>query len=196
MPEKHKPRPPHRWRGFWIFFVVLLALNWLSVLIVEPGGQPRVTVPFSPYFIQQVQPGHVKSINSTVDTIQGTFTHRLRYPASDRSATPTTLFQTQVPTFWSSSQLTALLRGHNVQVNAQQPSTGTSLLAEILLGFGPTLLFVGLFYFLMRRAAAVEAGDWARLGDVRALAGPAGRSREDPDHVQRRGRDRRGQEAS
>ncbi len=45
MPEKHKPRPPHRWRGFWIFFIVLLAVNWLSVLIVGPGGQPRVTVP-------------------------------------------------------------------------------------------------------------------------------------------------------
>ena len=93
MPEKHKPRPPHRWRGFWIFVVVLLALNWLSVLIVGPGGQPRVTVPFSPYFIQQVQQGHVRSINSSpVNTIQGTFTHKLRYPASDRTATPTPCF--------------------------------------------------------------------------------------------------------
>src|ERR1700722_18467751 len=152
-PEKHKPRPPHRWRGFWIFFVVLLAGNWLSALIAQPGGQSRVTVPFSPYFIQQVQTGNVRSINSTVNTIQGTFTHKLRYPARSRTATPTTLFQTQVPTFWSSSQLTALLRGHNVQVNAQQPNPGSSLLSDILLGFGPTLLFVGLFYFLLRRSA-------------------------------------------
>ncbi len=163
MPEKHKPRPPHRWRGFWIFFIVLLAVNWISVLLAQPGGQPRVTVPFSPYFIQQVQDHQVKSINSTVDTIQGTFTRKLRYPASSRTATPTTLFQTQVPTFWSSGQLTALLRNNDVQVNAQQPNTGSSVLADILLGFGPTLLFVGLFYFLLRRSAG-GAGGMGALG--------------------------------
>jgi cell division protease FtsH len=179
MPEKHKPRPPHRWRGFWIFFVVLLALNWVSVLIVGPGGQPRVTVPFSPYFIQQVQAGNVKSINSTVDTIQGTFTRKLRYPASDRKATPTTLFQTQVPTFWNNNQLTSLLRGHNVQVNAQQPSSGTSVLGEILLGFGPTLLFVGLFYFVMRRAAAGAGGGLGGLGNF----GRSQARRVDPDKI-------------
>jgi cell division protease FtsH len=178
MPEKHKPRPPHRWRGFWILFIVLLALNWLSVLIVGPGGQPRVTVPFSPYFIQQVQQGRVKSINSTVNTIQGTFTHKLRYPAADRNATPTTLFQTQVPTFWNNDQLTALLRGHGVEVNAQQPGSG-SLLGEILLGFGPTLLFVGLFYFLMRRAAAGAGGGLGGLGNF----GRSQARRVDPDKI-------------
>src|SRR5437588_9806442 len=69
MPEQHKPRPPHRLRGFWIFFVVLLALNWISVLVAQPGSQPRVTVPFSPFFLNQVNAGQVKSISSTGDTI-------------------------------------------------------------------------------------------------------------------------------
>jgi hypothetical protein len=51
MPEEHKPRPPHRRRWFWIFVAVLLALNWVSLLMVQSSGQPRVKVPFSPYFL-------------------------------------------------------------------------------------------------------------------------------------------------
>src|SRR5579875_1487350 len=53
MPEQAKPPPPHRFRAFWVFFLVLLALNWLSVLVFQPASQPRVKVPFSPYFLNQ-----------------------------------------------------------------------------------------------------------------------------------------------
>ena len=41
MPQEHKARPPHRLRGFWIFVLVLLTINWLSVLLAQPSGQPR-----------------------------------------------------------------------------------------------------------------------------------------------------------
>ena len=34
MPDEHKPTPPHRLRGFWILVIVLLAVNWISVLAV------------------------------------------------------------------------------------------------------------------------------------------------------------------
>jgi cell division protease FtsH len=158
LPEEHKPTPPHRWRGFWIFFLVLLAVNWLTVLLAQPAGQPRVKVPFSPYFVQQVQAGEVKSISSKADTINGTFATKVRYPPTDAKATPTTLFSTQVPTFWNNASLTSLLQAKGVQVNAQNPTSGTSVLGEILLGFGPTLLFIGLFYVLMRRASAGGGG--------------------------------------
>ncbi len=122
----------------------------------------------------------MKSINSnSVGTIQGTFAHKLRYPASDHKAAPTTLFQTQVPTFWSNDQLTALLRTNGVQVNAQQPSSGTSVLGEILLGFGPTLLFVALFYFLIRRASAGAGGGLGGLGNF----GRSQARRVDPEKI-------------
>jgi cell division protease FtsH len=165
LPDEHKPRPPHRFRGFWIFFLVLLALNWLSVLLAQPGSQPRVTVPFSPYFLNQVDAGQVKSISSKGDTINGTFASKLRYPANDAKATPTTLFSTQVPAFWNNNSLTALLKSKDVQVNAQNPNPGTSALAEILLGFGPTLLLIGLIYFVMRRAARGAGGGLGGLGN-------------------------------
>ena len=164
MPEQHKPLPPHRLRGFWIFVVVLLALNWISVLVFQSSGEPRVKVPFSPYFLEQLQADHVKSISSKGDTIQGTFTTKLRYPSNDTKATPTTLFSTEVPTFWNDAELTTLLRSKGVQVNAQSTSKSTSLLAEILLGFGPTLLIIGLFVLLARRATA--GGGMERSGTL------------------------------
>ena len=102
---------------------------------------------------------------------------RCSRPRSRRSGTPTTL--------------TDALQSQGVQVNAKNPNPGTSLLAEILLGFGPTLLIVGLFVLLARRAAA--GGGMGGARQLRALAGAAGRPGEDPGHVRRRGRDRRGQ---
>jgi cell division protease FtsH len=178
MPDEHKPSPPHRLRGFWIFLGVLLAINFLSVLMTQSSGQRRVKVPFSPYFLREVQAGKVKSISSKGDTISGTFASKVVFPPGSNSKA-TTLFSTEVPTFWDNAALTAELRAKAVQVNAENPSGGSSVLGEILLGFGPTLLFIGLFYFLARRAQAGGGG----LGGL----GNFGRSqarRVDPTKIQ------------
>jgi cell division protease FtsH len=137
-------------------------------------------VPFSPYFIQQVEAGKVKSISSKSNTIQGTFTAKLRYPPNNSKATPTTLFSTEVPTFWNNTSLTNLLRSKGVQVNAQNPNRGTSVLTEILLGFGPTLLLIALFYFLLRRSAAAASG--GGLGGLGAFGRSQAR-RADPEKI-------------
>jgi cell division protease FtsH len=162
MPEEYKPKPPHRWRAFWIFVLVLLAVNWLSVLLAQSSSQPRVAVPFSPYFLNQLEAGRVASISTKSDMVDGTFKTAVRYPSP--TSTPTTLFATQVPSFWNSNNLTSLLRSEGVQVNATNPDPGTSPLAEILLGFGPTILLVLLFWYLMRRAAAGGGGGLGGLG--------------------------------
>ncbi len=165
LPDQHKPTPPHRLRGFWIFVVVLLAINWLSVLLFAPGSETRVKVPFSPYFLDQVQAKKVKSITTTGNTVDGTFTAKVTYPAGDKNATATTLFETEVPTFWNHDALTTLLQENGVQVNAKSTVQHTSLLAEILLGFGPTLLLVGLFVLFARRAQAAGGGGLGGLGN-------------------------------
>lgn len=87
----------------------------------------------------------------------------MRYPAGDKRATPTTLFATEVPTFWNNDQLTALLQSRGVQINASSTTQSTSLLASLLLGFGPTLLIVGLFVVFARRAA--KGGGMGALGN-------------------------------
>jgi cell division protease FtsH len=167
-PEEHKPRSPHRHPVFWIVLILLFAINWGAVLMTQSAGQPRVAVPFSPYFLAQVKAGEVKSITSQGDTILGTFTSEQRYPAGDRTATPTTLFSTEVPSFWDDTALTALLQSKGIQVNAQAPATGTSLAAELLLGFGPTLLLVAAFLWLARRSGVSAAGGLGSFGRSRA----------------------------
>ena len=76
-------------------------------------------------------------------------------------------FTTQRPSFGDDG-LTQLLLDHNVTVNAKPPDQ-VSLLTQILVGFGPTLLFIGLGIWFFRRMAAAGGG----LGGL----GGIGRSR-------------------
>jgi cell division protease FtsH len=167
-------------RGFWWFVIALIALNWISVLIFNLStGEQRVTVPFSPYFLERVKGGEVSSISSKGDTIQGTFKATLRYPATGKKrGSPTKLFATQVPSFWNGSQLSALLQKKGVRINASSTATSQSLLVELLLGFGPTLLIVGLFVLIYRRAAK-SAGGMGALGSF----GRSQARRVDPESI-------------
>jgi cell division protease FtsH len=180
MPEQAPTGPPaHRRPTFWWFVIGLIALNWLSLLFFQPStGETRVTVPFSPYFLERVKEGQVFSISSKGDTIEGKFRSKQRYPADNAKATATKLFRTEVPSFWNGSQLSAEMREKGVQINAKSTTTSTSLLAELLLGFGPTLLIVGLFVLFARRAA--------RAGGAMGALGNFGRSqarRVDPEKI-------------
>jgi cell division protease FtsH len=178
MPEQTPSGPPpHRRPGFLWFVLLLVALNWASVLLFAPStGQPRVTVPFSPYFLEKVKTDQVRSLASKGDTIEGTFKAKQRYP--NAKAKPTTLFATEVPTFWNGDQLSALLQERGVKIVAKSTSTSQSLLTELLLGFGPTLLIVGLFVLFASRAA--------KAGGAMGALGNFGRSqarRVDPDTI-------------
>jgi cell division protease FtsH len=178
MPER-SARPAHRRPGFLWFVLVLIALNWISVALFTPSSsQPRVTIPFSPLFLEQLKAGQIKAISTKGDSVQGTFTTKLRYPASDKNATPTTLFATEIPSFWNGAELSALLKEKGVQINAKSTGTSQSLLTALLLGFGPTLLIVGLFVLLARRAA--------KAGGAMGALGNFGRSqarRVDPEKI-------------
>jgi cell division protease FtsH len=165
MPEQPPSgRPPHRRPGFLWFVLALIALNWVLVLVAQPSGQPRVTVPFKPFFLQQVEAGQVASISTKGDSVQGSFKSKLRYPPNDTKATPTTLFATQIPAFWNDSQLSALLTEKHVEINAKSTTTSQSVLLTVLLGFGPTLLFVGLLLLVAKRAAGA-GGAMGALGN-------------------------------
>ena len=181
MPEQAPSGPPpHKRPSIWLIILVLFSINFLlSALFVPPGsGEQRVTVPFSPYFLERVKQTQVSSISSRGDSIEGNFKTKLRYPSSDSKATPTKLFKTQVPSFWNGSQLSALLQERGVQINAKNPNPSTSLLAELLLGFGPTLLIVGLFVLLARRAAKA-GGAMGALGNF----GKSQARRVDPEKI-------------
>jgi cell division protease FtsH len=148
-----KPTPPRfRVSRGWIgFFLALLVLNiYFSSRSMQP--QARVRVPYSPYFLTQVTAGHVKEITSKGTAIQGTFTKPLTYG----TAKPTTLFQTEIPAFADNNALSHLLQTKSVVVNAEPLDTGGPWWQNLLLGFGPTILFVVLLFWLMRRSSNVQ----------------------------------------
>src|SRR5438067_5714030 len=155
-------RPSFRPSRAWILFaLVLLGLNfYFSSRANQPPS--RVRVPYSPFFLDQVRAGHVKHITSKGTAIQGTFTQKERYA----KAKPTTRFRTEVPAFADNNALSRLLQSKGVIVNAQPLDTGAPWWQNLLLGFGPTILFVLLLFWLMRRA-----------GNVQGMLGQFGRSR-------------------
>ncbi len=153
-PPRSGPNP--RWLVA-LLVVGLLALNlWVSSQALQPN--PRVRIPYYPTFLAQVEAKNVSQISSTGDSIQGTFKTAIKYPPSGSSSETTSYFSTQVPSFASSQTLETLLQDNGVTVNAQPTNTGPSLLTSLLFGFGPTILLVGLFVFLMRRAASAAGG--------------------------------------
>jgi cell division protease FtsH len=165
-PRGSSPPPPQlpRFRPSrgWILFAV--ALLFFNFYFGSRATQPpsRVRVPYSPFFLQQVSAGHVREITSKGTAIQGTFVQKLSYAGSK----PTTRFRTEIPEFADNNALSRLLQQKGVIVNAQPLDTGGPWWQSLLLGFGPTILFVLLLFWLMRRA-----------GNVQNVLGSFGRSR-------------------
>src|SRR5207248_3278502 len=114
-------------------------------------------------FLDQVRGGNVSDISAQGDTVEGDFRHDVKYKSNKAKR-----FKTEVPTFANHAQLSQLLEQKNVTVNAKSPGD-RSLLETLLISFGPTLLLVGLFVFLARRAAAA--------GGAGGMLGGFGRSR-------------------
>jgi cell division protease FtsH len=147
------PQPPRfRLSRRWILFALaLLAFNfYLGSRAMQPPS--RVRVPYSPFFLDQVRSGHVKEITSKGTAIQGTFTQKERYQGSK----PTTRFRTEIPAFANNDALSQLLERKGVVVNAEPLDTGAPWWQNLLLGFGPTILFIFLLFWLMRRAGNVQ----------------------------------------
>ena len=156
------PRPWYRPSRRWIvFFLALLALNvFITNRAMEP--ESRVRVPYSPFFLQQVRTGNVDEITSKGTDIQGTFRKQVTYEDSK----PTTRFRTEIPAFANTDALSELLQESDVTVNAEPLDTGAPWWQTLLFGFGPTILFVLLLFWLFRRA-----------GNVQNALGSFGRSR-------------------
>jgi cell division protease FtsH len=124
--------------------------------------ESRVRVPYSPFFLQQVKSGNVEGITSKGTDIQGTFGKEVTFEESK----PTTRFRTEIPAFANTDELSQLLQENDVTVNAQPLERGAPWWQTLLFGFGPTILFVALLFWLFRRA-----------GNVQNALGSFGRSR-------------------
>src|SRR5262249_53733563 len=145
--------PPRRFRRGLVWaglFLALLAVNmFFGTRATRPAS--RVRVPYTPFFLQQIRAGHVQEITSKGTAVQGAFKQEVTFEGK-----PATRFKTEIPAFANNDALSALLEEKAVVVNAQPLDRGPPWWESLLLGFGPTILFVLLLFWLMRRAGSVQ----------------------------------------
>jgi cell division protease FtsH len=155
-PDNGRQKPPD-WRRLtrrlWWIAALFLLVNWLVMSVLL--SPQRTTVSYT-FFRQQVQSGNVTEITSTGDTIEGEFRKAVKYPPGDKNAKDVDRFTSQRPAFGDDG-LVQLLLQKNVTVNARPPDSAP-LWQQLLVGFGPTLLFLGLLVWFMRRGAAGLGG--------------------------------------
>ena len=134
-----------------MLFFVLLAVN-LLVSVRAMGPESRLRVPYSPLFLEQVTKGNVEEITSKGTDIQGTFEKEVAVEGSE----PTTRFRTEIPAFANTDDLSRLLQENDVTINAEPLDRGAPWWQTLLVGFGPTILFVLLLFWLFRRAGSMQ----------------------------------------
>jgi len=145
-------------RSAWLWFLLIIAVNFLLVRSLMSSGPP--TVPYT-FFKAQVEKGLVESIYSRGDTITGRFSKPVLYPpegpegdeARERGREPRELetFSTTLPSFVDPG-LERLLIENGVEISAEPIQEGASPLWLLLFGFGPALLIIGFYVWIYRRA--------------------------------------------
>jgi cell division protease FtsH len=149
---------PIRWGRFWLIFGVLLLANIVISAVIESASQPTtVTIPYD-VFIAQVDAGNVVNITATGDSITGVTKTAVSAGSGQPKAKD---FATVRPSF-ANDNLEAELIKEKVSILAEPTNPPTPLWETLLFSFGPTLLLVFGFIYLMRRsAAALGAGGGA-----------------------------------
>jgi cell division protease FtsH len=132
--------------------IFLLAINyWIASVATQP--QERIRIPYSPEFLREARAGNVKEITSTGTAVQGTFKNAFSF-----HGTRSTEFSTEIPQFADKRGLSVLLERAGVVINAEPLDTGPSFWETLVFGFGPTLLFLVLLFWLFRRLGAGGGG--------------------------------------
>jgi cell division protease FtsH len=174
-PARKAPEGREHWglvaRRVWWWVVLFLVVNYLTTLLIaRPASATKVSYSF---FRTQVSIGNVKDVTAAGDVITGTFRTKVDYVLGSTSVKDVSRFTTQRPAL-GEDQLVPQLLEHGVTVSAKPPS-GQPLLTQILIGFGPTLLFIGLLVYVFRRGAAGMGAGMTGLGRSKAkLYEPAG----------------------
>src|SRR5690242_2893459 len=147
----------------WLWFVLILVANLFVARMLLPSGEGPVTVSYT-LFKQEVAKNNVQAIHSRGDTITGRFKTAITYsPPSDKRTAPNpkpesiTSFSTTLPSFVDPG-LEAFLIGHGVEISAKPLEESRNPWSTLIFGFGPTLLFIGFYVWLFRRASKQGGG--------------------------------------
>src|SRR4029453_16554995 len=111
--------PPRR---TWLWFVLVLLVNYVLMRLLMPSPGAPVTVPYT-LFKEEVKKGNVKAIFSRGEIIRGRFATPVTYPpVGDERAAPdgepetATTFTTTLPAFVDPG-LEAFLIEHRVEIS-------------------------------------------------------------------------------
>jgi cell division protease FtsH len=173
-PKRVTPGRTVRPRPWWLIFLVLLLGNYAisQLFFQEPDA---ITIPYT-FFKQQVAAGNVADVTSVGESIEGAFKARTSYPpvgakppaANAPQPRASMQFRTQRPAF-ADQDLEKVLDDNGVVIKAVDENASSWF--KLLVGFGPTLLLIGAFVWLSRRAAAAagaSGGGLFSLGRSRA----------------------------
>lgn len=128
---------------------LILLVNYILVSSM-PNPQDTADVSFT-FFKQQAEIGNVLEITSRGDIIQGTFKEPTGYPLQSGAASREVVrFSTVRPEFAGGS-LESLLERQGVIINARPVIEARSWWMNLLISFGPTLLFVAVFAWVGSR---------------------------------------------
>ena len=166
---KQPKMPPKR---TLIWFLAVLAANFLVLQLLKPRGEPSITVPYT-LFKEEVGKDNVEAIYSRGDMLTGRFKKPVTwpppgekdtFPKPERGAPQTArLFSTTLPAFVDRG-LEQFLIEHHVEISARPTEEQTNPVLTVLLGFGPALLFIGLYVWMFRRAAKQGGGIGGLMG--------------------------------
>ena len=155
-----------------IWFLVILAVNFLVLQLLKPRGEQSITVPYT-LFKEEVAKDNVEAIYSRGDTLTGRFKKAVTwpppgekdtFPKPERGAPQTARsFGTTLPAFVDRG-LEQFLIDHHVEISARPTEQEQNPILTFLLGFGPALLFIGLYVWMFRRAARQGGGIGSLMG--------------------------------
>ena len=151
-----RKRPIWMQPRFLALVALLVVLDFTLMSRLNPTD-PAVKVPYSPVFLDEVEDGNVKRINSRGAGITGEFDTPVAWPRKGDSREVATKFETQLPAFTDAAKLEKLLLAEHVQIDAELIAVRRSLLATVLLGFGPVFLLVLLLLYVVRRGGGTAA---------------------------------------
>ena len=140
------------WVRFLVLVGIVLLINWLIASAFVNGPKDRLRIPYSE-FRNEVVDGNVTIVSSRAESIQGDFRDAVTYKGKTA-----TKFATERPTLAKDDDLFALLESKDVVISADPPDSGPGFFESVLFGFGPAILIVLLFIFLMRRAGGGVGG--------------------------------------
>ncbi len=160
-------------RQTWLTIVAILAINYVVMRVLLPGGEEPITIPYTT-FKEQVEKGNVGSIYSKGAGIEGRLKEPLSWPPTadnagkeskatafgrlfeDRTPRTAATFITTLPAFVDPG-LESFLVARHVEISAI-PIKGNSTLTTLLFGFGPAILLIAFYVWMYRRASQGGGG--------------------------------------